>query len=242
GALNFSPADLQAMISDYHAKRYQIAAHVQGERAARSVIDAISKAQKDNPNPSLRHRLEHNALITDELLTRAKDLNISVGFFVDHLTYYGDTLPKIFGDDRMARYMPVKSAFDKGLIVTLHGDHPSTPIDPFLTLQTATTRLSRSGQTISGENEKISIYQALQAMTINAATQLGQDAEIGSIEVGKRADFTFLSSNPLTMAPGTLHTIEAMETWKDGQPVDTGLVKWQNIKLGFNTLVEILSR
>ncbi len=60
-------------------------------------------------------------------------------------------------------------------------------------------------------------------MTINAARQLGQEAHIGSISVGKQADFTLWSQDPLE---GELRALTVEETWKAGKPVDHRVVAW----------------
>ncbi len=220
GSLNYTAAEFEEQIQTYHDKGYQIAIHVQGERAIDAALDAIEKAQATKPTPSLRHRLEHNALITVSQMARAAKLGVTTGFFVDHLYYYGDVLPSLMGEKRMKRYMPLQSALEAGLEVTVHGDHPATPVDPFRTLKTAIERTSFTGKTVSAPSEKISRQDALRAMTLNAAIQLGEGDELGSIEEGKRADFTVLSDNPLEVPVDRLTNIRILDVWKEGRRVD----------------------
>ncbi len=214
---------LEDRISGLHADGYQIALHVQGELAVDAALDAIERIQTLHPMPNLHHRLEHNALITKEQMARAARLGVSLGFFVDHVYYYGHVIPQFFGEDRTNRYMPVNSAFQSGAVVTLHGDHPATPINALQTLRTATTRKARFGDAQTTGAEAITRYQALEAMTLNAAIQLGLEDALGSISVGKQADFTILSDNPLT---DDLGQVEVLGTWRSGQPVDTRIVSW----------------
>ncbi|WP_415221288.1 amidohydrolase [Pseudophaeobacter arcticus] len=219
GPVNHDPGDFAAKVAALQSAGHQIAVHSQGERAIDEVLDAFEAA---GPNPGLPHRLEHNALITAAQIQRAKALGISLGFFVDHIYYYGDALPDIVGA-RADRYMPVGTAMRAGVVTTLHGDHPASPIDALRTLRTAVDRASASGQTVTAPDQAISRYQALSAMTRQAARQLGQEALIGSIEVGKRADFTLFNGNPLT---ADWQALSVAATWKDGQPVQTGLGGW----------------
>ena len=151
---------------------------------------------------------------------------MSLGFFVDHIYYYGDALPDIVGA-RADRYMPVGAAVEAGLVTTLHGDHPASPIGPLRTLRVAVERLSKSGATVTAPDQAISRAAALKAMTLDAARQLGQDHLIGSLEVGKRADFTLFQGNPLT---SDWSELSVAGTWKDGQPVHLGLTSW--LRLG----------
>ena len=136
----------------------------------------------------------------------------------------------------MKRYMPLQSALEAGLDVTVHGDHPATPIDPFRTLKTAVDRMSFSGKTVSAPNEKISRQDALRAMTLNAAIQLGEGDEIGSIEKGKRADFTVLSDNPLDVPAGSLQNIRVLDVWKEGRRVDNRYLSGKHLSLVWEIL------
>ncbi|WP_122072836.1 amidohydrolase [Pseudophaeobacter sp. EL27] len=222
GPVNHEIGDFNAKVAALQAEGHQIAVHGQGERAIDRILDAFEAA---GPNPGLPHRLEHNALITTAQIARAKALGISLGFFVDHIHYYGDALPDIVGT-RADRYMPVGAAMRAGVVTTLHGDHPASPIDALRTLRTAVDRRSVSGQTITAADQAISRYEALSAMTVQAAQQLGQGELIGSIEVGKRADFTLFEGNPLTSDWGDL---SVAGTWKQGQPAHIGLTSWLRI-------------
>lgn len=204
----------------------QIAVHAQGELALDAALDGFEAAQAalGPANPS--HRLEHNALVTAEHMRRAKALNLSLGFFVDHLYYYSDPIQTLFGTDRSQRYMPVRSAIDAGLTVTLHGDHPATPINIFRTLQVAVDRTGKDGF-VTNSAEGITRNEALAAVTVNAAKQLAAP-DIGALKVGYLADLTFLSDNPLT---ADLASVTVHETWKDGQPVATNTRSWLRIPL-----------
>ncbi len=232
-----NPADiLIGRIEKLHRDGYQIALHVQGERAIDEALDTFEAVQTAHPMPGLNHRLEHNALITKAQMERAVRLGVSLGFFVDHIYYYGHVLPLLFGDQRAARYMPVLSAIDVGAVVALHGDHPATPISPVQTIISATTRAARQGGALTAADEAITSRQALEAMTINAAKQLGQEAYIGSISVGKQADFTLWSQDPLE---GDLRTLSVKETWKAGNPVDHRMVAWLHPTLIWQAILEM---
>jgi len=209
-----------------HELGYQIAVHAQGERAIDAALSAIGRAQTVMPRPDLHHRIEHNALITRDQIRRAKDLGVSLGFFIDHIYYYGDALPQLFGTDRADRYMPVRWALEEGVVTSLHGDHPASPIGPLRSLRSATTRLSRSGATQTAPGQGISIEAALSAMTLDAARQLGQERLIGSLEVGKLADFTVLSGDPTLVDPKDITDLQVTQTWRNGQPVNAGISSW----------------
>ena len=112
---------------------------------------------------------------------------------------------------------PCNSAIQKGIPFTIHLDTPIVPMNPMLLVWTAVNRISTSGRTI-GEDEKISPVQALRAITIDAAWQIFQEENRGSIEKGKYADLVVLSDDPL-INPGGIRDIEVVETIVGGKPV-----------------------
>lgn len=223
GELLTDPETALTHLRAANAHGLQVAIHAQGETAIEAALDAIAQA----PGPA-SHRLEHLALITPEEAARAERLGVSLGFFVDHVRFYGHMLPDLVGEERTARYMPVAGTAEVNSTVTLHADNPATPIDALRVMETAVERRTRIGTAVIGADQRVSRLQALDMMTINAARQLGIDAETGSIEIGKRADLTWFSANPLT-APG-LSEIEVRGTWVSGRRSD--LRPWSLPALG----------
>ena len=239
GQLMIDAAEYEAQFTDYHTRGFQIATHVQGEKAVERVLNVAERVLKKHPRPDHRHRLEHNALITAAQLERAKALGFTTSFFIDHIRYYGGKLPALFGAERTERYMPIGTALKAGHKVTVHGDHPATPIGSLQTLHTMIARTPVKGDNTApiGVGEKLSREDALKAMTINAAWQLGLEGLRGSITVGKQADFAILSANPLTVPVDDIPHIVVLGTWIKGQPVDTRTVTSTNAALLWNTLL-----
>ena len=160
-------------------------------------------------------------LISPEDLYRARDLGVVPSFHVNHVYYYGAELrDSIIGARRADRLMPIGTAIKAGLRVSLHADSPMYPPEPFRLMRTAVTRRSRSGRRIA-PNEAISSEQALRAVTIDAAWQLFAEDRVGSIEVGKQADFTVVDRDPLRIEPDDLDRVEVAETWIAGRRVFT---------------------
>ncbi len=240
-ALNYGAEEFRAMFLEHHGQGRHIAVHVQGERAIDRVLDTVEFAQSRFPRPEARHRLEHNALITQDQLVRARELGVTVSFFIDHIRFYGDRLPEIVGSTRTQRYMPVGSALRAGHRASLHSDNPATPLDPMRVLQTAVARRTRERQIVVGADQRISAEQALRAMTIDAAWQLGLEDEVGSIEPGKRADLTMLSANPMETAPERIGEIAILSTWIDGRPADSRSWRRGNLARALNTVAGWIS-
>ena len=122
------------------------------------------------------------------------------------------------GEERAFFMSPLRSAIARGLHFTNHSDYAVTPLDPMFMLWTATERSSRSGVVI-GPDERITVAEALRAITIDAAYQYFEEDSKGSIEVGKLADFVVLDRNPLDASGEDLRSIRVRETIKAGETV-----------------------
>ncbi len=237
GPLNYADKDLDSLILKYHLKGWQIAAHIQGERAVEQYLNAIEAAHEVDPRQDCRHRMEHNALITKEQLKRALDLGVTVTFYIDHINYYGDALREVIvGPERAERFMPINSAFKIGHYATLHTDSPSSPIGVLREMRIAVTRKTRSGKYVLGPDERISVDDAIKAVTINAAWQVFEEDTKGSIEVGKLADFTVLSNNLTKTAPEKWEDIEIVETYLAGDIVVNSGWSWRKTSLMMKTI------
>ena len=230
GHLTYDDTQLEALVSDYHKQGWQISAHVQGERAASQFMNAVEKVLKEHPKNDHRHRMEHNALVTHQQLKRAKQLGITVSFYIDHINYYGDALrDHIVGKDRAERFMAVNSAIKAGHTVTLHTDTPSSPLGPLRAMRVAIMRNTQSDQYILGESESISPMNAIKALTINAAWQIFEEHSRGSLEVGKLADFTILNKNLLKTPPQDWEKVKVDSTYISGTQVENK--KWNARKV-----------
>jgi len=231
GSTNLTEDSLLTTLTYYHRNKFQIAIHAQGEVAIQGILDAFTKILYKYPRTNHRHRIEHNALITKEQIAQAEKLGITLSFFIDHIYYYGDKLEYIVGLERAERFMPIQSAISAGHNATIHTDNPATPIDPFRAISTAVMRKTKDDNVILGKNERISVYDALKAITINAAWQLFEDQSRGSITIGKSADLVILSHNPLEINQEEIKNLSVISTWIDGKQVNHSIYTWKNFKL-----------
>jgi predicted amidohydrolase YtcJ len=101
-----------------------------------------------------------------------------------------------------------------------HSDSPVSPIHPLKYASEGASRLWQvAPQKVLNANEKVSINDALKAITIDAAYQLKMDDKIGSVEEGKYADFAIVDKNPMKTDAYKIRDIEVNETWINGQQV-----------------------
>jgi predicted amidohydrolase YtcJ len=220
GRPNFDPADLREILGELHDAGWQVMTHAQGDRACRETLDLYAQVLADTPEGhSHGWRLEHCALITDEDLLRAARLGVSPSFHVDHVRWYGPELrDSIIGPQRADRLMPIRGAIDHGHRPSLHADSPMYPPGPLRLAGTAAGRRTRHGDVL-GAAQAIPVEAAIRAITIDAAWQLGIDDDVGSIEVGKRADFVRLERNPMGATAHELEGIGVLGTWLGGKLV-----------------------
>jgi predicted amidohydrolase YtcJ len=217
GIWNMAPEQIYATCAALHAAGVQMHIHVNGDEASELVIDALAAAMRQACWPDHGHVLQHGQMMDDAQFKRCADLGISVNLFANHLWYFGDQhVALTIGRDRANRMDAVRSALDAGLTVGVHSDAPVTPLGPLFTAWCAVNRQTMTGKVL-GASQSISVPEALYAITMGAAKTLKLDGEIGSISVGKRADFAILGSNPLEVDPATLKDIPVLGTVLGGR-------------------------
>ncbi|MFJ9462921.1 amidohydrolase [Viridibacillus arvi] len=219
GDLIFSQKTLEDMVLNFHDRGFRIATHGNGDRAIGSIIEAYKKAIDTSPRQDHRHRIEHVQTATKEDLLTMKEYEIAASFFINHVYYWGDRHKNIFlGPKRAERINPVKEADDLGLLYTLHSDCPITPISPLFSVWAAVNRLTRDG-IVLGADQRIDVETALKSMTSFGAKLNFEEEELGSLKVGKFADFVVLDQDPTAINPINIKDIQILSTIINGEVV-----------------------
>jgi len=174
----------------------QVHTHTNGDEATELVLDCIEEALRAHPAPDHRFTLQHCQLADAAQFRRMAALGMCVNLFPNHHFYWGDQHYEItVGPERAERMNACATALRLGVPMAIHSDAPVTPLGPFFTAWCAVNRRTASGRVL-GERERISVEDALRTITLGAAYTLKLDGEIGSIECGKRADFSVLDQDP----------------------------------------------
>lgn len=195
----------------------QVHTHTNGDEATEMVLDTLGPALKDVPSPDHRFTLQHCQLADAAQFRRMHKLGICVNLFANHHFYWGDEHYRLtVGPERALRMNACRTALDTRVPMAIHSDAPVTPLGPLFTAWCAVNRLTASGR-VQGEHEKIDVTEALYAITIGAAYTLHMDDEIGSIEVGKKADFAVLIDDPTEIGGENLKDIRIWGTIQGGR-------------------------
>lgn len=212
--------DLKDFIRTYHNSGWQIAIHTQGDAAINEVVSAFSELESELDYSTSRHRLEHCLMLPISTLDEMKQLNISPSFHINHLYYYGEALrDDMLGEERADKILPLQSTLNQDLILTLHADQPMFESRPFRLIQTAVERKTKEGRIINVD-EKIELLDAIKALTIHAAWQINMEDKIGSLEVGKYADFIVIDRNPFEIPIENLEDVRIIATYVNGNKVN----------------------
>ena len=134
-----------------------------------------------------------------------------------YLHALGDDYAQVgLGPERATQLVRCGSMVREGMRVSLHSDFMMAPAEPLTLAWCAASRQTRTGKIMS-PSERLTLHQALRAVTIDAAWALRLDEEIGSISVGKRADFAVLDSDPIERGVDGLLDVRVMATIFEGQ-------------------------
>ncbi|UOQ95053.1 amidohydrolase family protein [Halobacillus shinanisalinarum] len=147
------------------------------------------------------------------------EYNITTSLFINHVYYWGDPHRDIFlGPESAKNLNPLASVINHDILFTLHSDCPITPISPFFSIWTAVNRITKDEE-ILGEEQRISVEEALKSMTIYGAQLNSTEDFNGSIEENKIADFIIVDKNPWKAQPVDIKDIKIIKTIIGGEIV-----------------------
>lgn len=197
---------------------WQVLCHANGDAAIDQMIRCLETAEYEGSLKERRNVLIHGQYIRMDQLDKLKELGIIASLFPLHTFYWGDWHRQLIGDSLVEFISPTQTAIDKGIDITIHTDAPVALPNLMRLVWTAVQRESRSGK-IVGANQRLSVYQALQCVTIWSAYQHFEESQKGSLVPGKIADLVVLSANPLKVPTNDIPKIQVLETIKNGKTI-----------------------
>lgn len=215
GQLYHEPAEYTALIGKAHAAGLQTATHAQSPTAIEMVVSAIEAALAERPDGDARHRIEHCGLPTPEQIQRMAASGIRPVNQTQHYFNWGEGVEEAIGTPG-ERFNPLGEFERAGVGYAISSDAPVAEPIPLEAVQTAVTRVTRRGHKLGPDDLRISARSALRAHTVEGAVSIGREDDLGSLEVGKYADFAVLAADPLAAPPDQIAAIDVLETWVDG--------------------------
>ncbi len=201
----------------YWDANYQIHIHQNGDSGLDRILDAVEKNNLRNPREDHRTTIVHFGYSAPDQIARIKELGLMVSANPYYVTVLSDLYSKVgVGYERSQEMVRLGDVARAEIPLSLHSDMPMAPASPLVLMHAAVNRINYADK-VAGPNQRISVLEALEGVTLNAAYTINLEKDYGSISVGKYANFTVLSENPLTINPLKIKDIEIRGTIEEGK-------------------------
>jgi predicted amidohydrolase YtcJ len=220
GNVTETQEDLNAWIERVHRAGIQINCHANGDVAIDHVLTAIERAQQRFPRPDSRPKITHCTLVNDDLVRRIKSLGAVPALFSTYSYYNADKF-HFYGQALLSRMMAYRTLLDAGIPVCAGSDFTAGALSPLMGIQGMVTRRGWNDE-VWGENQRITVDEALRVYTLNGAYASFEENIKGSISEGKLADFVMLAEDPHTVPLDKIRNIKIVQTFTGGNVVYQG--------------------
>ncbi len=209
GGMLYNKEELKDLLLRLAEHKFNLHLHTVGDRSTRTALDAMEAARKEYGGElPVQLTLSHLEVVSPEDMQRFKELGVHANFtphWVGGTVFKGSDIA--LGQERYSHDQPINSLIQAGANVTFSSDVVSKPqeyrANPFLGIQMGATRqeasLGKDAEIFGQKSDRASVADMVKGYTINNAKQMGLDKEIGSLEVGKWADFIVLDKDIFNM-------------------------------------------
>ena len=224
GLLRFDLETLTDTIKKANELGITIHIHTIGDGAINVALNAMEKAKT---TPADRAALTHLQIVNPDDIDRMAKLGVvavsNPYWFIKEPDYHTKLSIPYLGEERAENQHPMKSFFDKGIVVTQATDYPVTAdLRPTNGIQTAIIRqLPGKPETLLNPSERVTVEQMIKAATLNGAYQFKCEDTLGSITVGKKADIVILDSDITACEPEHITDAKVLRTMIEGEWVYT---------------------
>jgi predicted amidohydrolase YtcJ len=226
GVITTTEAEIYNLTRSCLDRGFQVATHAIGDAANHQVLDAYEKALKQTPTEprprsDARLRVEHAQVLAPGDIPRFAQLGVIASMQPTHCTSDMPWAEKRIGATRIKGAYAWRSVLKTGAHVAISSDFPGESLNPFLGIYAAVTRQDLQGNPAGGwyPEQRMTLAEALNGYTMEAAYAEFEEKQKGSIETGKLADFIVISSDPTAIPPKDLLRISVLQTFIEGKLV-----------------------
>ncbi len=216
-----TPAAVASLAERAVATGFQIATHAIGDEGNHRTLNIYEKALSSHSDLDHRWRIEHAQVVLPEFYERMANMNVMASMQSSHAVGDSGWAEDRVGPVRIKHAYAWQRILAAGGRLVINSDLPGEPWEPMQTLYFAVTRKHLDGTPKDGwyADQALSTREALKAMTATGAYSAFQEDMLGTLSVGKWADFVMLDKNPLETNPDNLKDINVQQTWVAGKRV-----------------------
>ncbi|MBI1747416.1 MAG: amidohydrolase [Acidobacteria bacterium] len=218
-AMMIPEENMRRLIAESDKAGLQVAIHAIGDRANHIILDHFMQVYQANGPRERRFRIEHAQHLHPDDVGAFGRLGVIASMQPYHAVDDGRWAEKRIGHERCRTAYAFRTLLNKKVKLAFGSDWTVAPLNPLLGLYAAVTRRTLDGKNPAGwiPEEKISLAEALEAYTLTPAYASFEEADKGSIEVGKLADLVVLSHDPFALMPDKIPEIRIMYTIFNGK-------------------------
>ncbi|MEP7087910.1 MAG: amidohydrolase family protein [Gemmatimonadota bacterium] len=200
---------------------FQVSTHAIGDRGNRNALDAYQAALDAVPTADARLRIEHAQIISPQDIPRFAQLGVIPSMQASHQTSDMPWAERRLGSERIRGAYAWRSLLNTGVVIPNGTDFPVEHVNPIITFHSSVTRQDADNMPAGGwyPDQRMTREEALRSMTLWPAYAAFQENELGSITVGKYADFTVLDRDIMTVAPERILGAHVVSTYVGGTAV-----------------------
>lgn len=221
GFFIFDQKKLYQWITDADKADLQVMVHAIGDNAIHTLLNIFERVIQENGKKDRRLRIEHAQHLATKDISRFSDLGVIASMQPYHAIDDGRWAEEVIGPERIKTTYAFKSLLDANATLAFGSDWAVAPASPLYGIYAAVTRRTLDDKNPTGwvPEQKITVEQALQAYTKDAAYASFEEDIKGTLEVGKLADFVVIDEDITTIDPIKIREVKILQTYVGGKKV-----------------------